>query len=272
MFCQRCGRKLEDGEICNCTVEVNDNNIQESQQVNSSIPDSQALVEGAKNAAAAIKNNPIVSEVITTMKGSLVSPIKQIATNSARTDILWIILFLLESAMISFSITTMFKRSIFALVQTIEKNYDWVYSDVVEELKEMGVTTIKLFGIHFVWALIFIVCEAIILTALMAICKKKCSFAPIANAVATATMPSAIIMVFAAILSVIYVPLSFLAALAAIISSILLGYVAIQKVDKFTSSPFWFYVVAYVIVFVGGILLEKTLLGEFGEELLGSVI
>ena len=270
MFCSKCGRELNEGEICSCTAssaapeETAAPEKQESKPA-SGLPDGQAIADGAKAAAEAIKNNPMVSEVIDTIKGVIISPIKQVSANAGRTDILWIILVILESILTSFGITTIFRRGFYAFGTSVGGNIK--YKDYSEAMKAIGLSAGKIFGIEFIWAAVSIAAAMIVVVVLMALCKKNAAFSPAANMMTTAFLPSSLLVAAGGIISFVYAPIGILLAFGAVISITLLGYVGIQKLDKFTSSPFWLYIVCVIIMSFVSIVVEKLCLEKLMEEL-----
>lgn len=271
MFCQKCGRELSDGEVCSCTAASEETAApaQEETKQASGLPDGQAIADGAKAAAEAIKNNPMVSEVMDTIKGVVLSPVKQVSANAGRTDILWLILTIIESVLTSFGITTIVRRGIYALGTS--GGDDIKYKDYSEGLKLIGLSAGKIFGMEFIWTAVSIIASMILVVVLMALCRKNGAFFPAANMTATVFLPSALLMGVSGLLSFIYVPIGIIVAAAAVISAIVLGYVGIQKLDKFTTSPFWLYVVCVMLVYIISALVERLCLGKLMEELVDNI-
>lgn len=266
MFCPKCGRELNEGEVCTCTASENGAAEHGEVKTSSVLPDSQALVEGAKNAAEAIKNNPMVAEVIDIIKGVMVSPVKQVSENAGRTDILWLILTALETILTSFGITAIFRRGFYSFAKSIDDSIK--YKNFSEGMKNIGLSAGKIFGMEFIWAALSIIIGMILVMVLMAICKKNTSFSNAANMTATVFLPSALIMAAAGILSFIYAPLGMIAAVGAVISAVVLGYVGIQKMDKFTESPFWIYVACVLVFTIVSALIEKLCFGKLVEGMI----
>ncbi|MCH5347955.1 MAG: hypothetical protein J1E40_01405 [Oscillospiraceae bacterium] len=273
MFCGKCGRELRDGEICSCmdtsAVGTHPEHAADT-KASSALPESQALVEGAKNAAAAIKNNPMVSEVIDTIKGVIVSPIKQVSENAYRTDILWMILTALEGIMISFGITNIIRKGIYALVTSSGIVVE--YKDYSDKLKELGLSSGKIFGAEFICAVISFIASMLLILVLMTVCRKNVVFTTVANMTATAFLPSSILMAAAGLLSFVNIFLCIIAAVAALISATVLLYVGIQKLDKFDSPPFWLFVICILLLNIINALAEKVCLGKLVDDFISSVL
>lgn len=274
MFCQKCGRELSEGEVCNCTAETaaseNAAGQQEETKTASALPDGQALMDSAKNAAEAIKNNPMVAEVMDTVKGVMINPVKQVSANAGRTDILWLILVVIESILTSFGITTIARRSFYQIMSKAAGEMS--YGDYSKGMKVLGLTAPKIFGMEFIWSAASIFVAMIFAVILMAVCKKNGAFAPAANMTATAFLPSSIIMAAAGILSFIYAPIGIAVCFCAIISVILLGYVGIQKLDKFETSPFWIYLACVFLAYIVILLIQKLCVDTLMEEIIGELL
>ena len=254
-----------DGEICTCTAAHSKNDT-----ASSPLPDSKAIIEGAKNAAEALKNDPMVSEVFDTIKGVIVSPAEQVSENAYRTDILWLILTGLEAIMISFGVTSIIRRSIYSLMTFFGINIQ--YREYAKELKEMGLSSLKIFGAEFIWAAVSVIAAALIILVLMTLCRKNVVFSAAANMTATAFLPSSMLMTLAGLLSYVHIAAGIIAATAALISATVLGYVGVQKLGRFDSPPFWHYVVCMLLLNIVNMLMEKICLGQLMDELLNAIL
>ncbi|MCH5193598.1 MAG: hypothetical protein J1F11_06525 [Oscillospiraceae bacterium] len=254
MFCSRCGRELRDGEVCSCTETSGNNNASSSP-----LPDSKAIIEGAKHAAEALRNDPMVSEVIDTIKGVTVSPVQQVSENAYRTDILWLILTVLESAMVSFGITAMLRRGSYALVTLFGIKAD--YSEYAKELNDLGLSPLKIFGAEFLCALVSFIASMLIISAMMTISKRRTGFFAAANMTVTAFLPSSMLIAAAGVLSFVHIVPGLAAVFAAVVSAILLGFVGMQSLGRFESPPFRRYILYMLLFCTVNILAEIIFLG-----------
>lgn len=296
MFCTKCGREIPEGGVCTCSAQQQQP-IQQTQQVQqpvqqmqqpvqydqsaaSKLPDSQAIADGAKKAANAIKNNPIFGELLNTLKGVIVSPVKQVSANAARNDILWVFLAVIEALLIPFSLTTILRRGIFSVIGAAvhAMNVEIKYADYSKILSESGNSAVKIYFMNLLAVIICIFAAIGIVKLLMMICKKNASFFAVANMTTTVLLPFTMLMTLGGIFSMIYAPSGLVLAIAAIFTLAVLGYVGIQKLDKFTSSPFWQYIICIAVIFIiaaisGGVVLNGILSNIMNNiENIGSAI
>lgn len=229
MFCPKCGKELTEGTTCSCGYSA------ENEQSASSLPDGKAIVDGAKNAAAAIKNNPYVSEVIAVITGAAADPEKQVRDNSERIDILWIIMAVLEAAVTSLGLAVYICKLISTALDAALSGYYSV--DLPKGL------FFKLFGAAFLWSAICIFALILIYMLFMKVCKKQTGFFAAANTMTTAIMPSALLTIAAGVLSLIYAPLGTLLIAAAVISLIGLCSGFVRSADGTKMPAFWLFVI-----------------------------
>lgn len=229
MFCPKCGKELTEGESCSCGYS------QESEQAASALPDGKAIVDSAKNAAEALKNNPFVSEVIATITGAAADPEKQVKDNSERTDVLWVIMAALEAVLISWGMTIYVNKLIAEAVKAA--SFGFAHFDVTAG------SVFGVFGAAFLWSAISICLLVIAYILFMKIFKKQVSFPAAANTVTTAAVPSAIMVFAAGLLGLIYAPLGILLIAAALISLVALCYGLVRGASGLKLPTFWVFVI-----------------------------
>lgn len=229
MFCPKCGKELTEGEPCSCGYS------EESEQSASHLPDGKAIVDGAKNAAEAIKNNPFVSEVIATITGAAADPEKQIKDNSERTDILWVIMAVLEAVVTSLG-TAIYVNEI------VSEAFEAASSGFFRLEAPKGFF-FKVFGSAFLWSAICIAALILIYMLFMKICKKQVVFSAAANTMTTALLPSSIMVLAAGILGLIYLPIGVIFISAALVSLIALCYSLIRNISGTKIPTFWLFVI-----------------------------
>lgn len=204
MFCPKCGKELTEGEACSCGYS-GDNG-----QTSSTLPDGKAIAESAKKAAEAVKNNPYVSEVLSVITGAAANPEKQVKDNSERTDILWIIMAVLEAVITSLGLAMFINKLVDSAFKAVSSGYF--------SFSAGAGSFFKIFGAAFLWSAISIFVLIFAYMIFMKICKKQIGFSAAANTMTTAVMPSAIITLAAGLLSLIYAPIGSFLMLAALIS------------------------------------------------------
>lgn len=242
MICPKCGKELNEGEVCSCSQDTQDT---QNTQAQSGLPDGKVVLEGVKTAAKAVKNSPFIAELLYTAKGMFTVPEKQVADNSERTDILWVLMLPIEALMTAFGITAILRQILFAATKATG-----VVSSTrgfTKAMKTLGLSTPKMFGVNFLWAVacIFVCIIAVMLFA--SVCKKKKGFSEAANLITTAVMPSAVFMAAAGVGALAYVPLGLLLAATAGMSAVLLGYGASEAAGG--KRAFWLYILfAFVVL------------------------
>ncbi|MBD5103312.1 MAG: hypothetical protein HDT47_00400 [Ruminococcaceae bacterium] len=286
MFCTKCGKEIPEGGVCSCSAEqpAQQTPVQQAEPVqqvqpvqtgqSSKLPDGQAIAESAKKAANAIKSSPIFSEIFGTLKGVVISPVKQVSSNAARNDILWIFLSVIEALLIAFSSTTLVRRSVFSVFASMGLGIK--YGDYSKGLKEVGASAVKMYFMNLLAAVICIVVAIAVIKLLMVICKKNASFFAVANMITTAFLPFTMLVTVGAILSMIYAPIGLILTVIAFFTLAVLGYVGIQKLDKFTSSPFWQYIICTAVILIiaassQGVILNSIVSGIV-ESAFGSLM
>lgn len=257
MFCPKCGKELAEGKSCSCGYSA------ENEQSASPLPDGKAIVDGAKNAASAIKNNPFVSEVLTTIKGTAADPEKQVRDNSERTDILWIIMTVLEVVLVSLG-----------LAMHVKKLADTVFEAVSSGLFRIDTPRNlfpKVFEAALLWSAICIAALILIYMLLMKICKKQTSFFAAANTITTAIMPSALLTLAAGLLSFIYAPLGTLLIAAALISLVALCSGFIRDIGGKKMPAFWLFVIFATVATAVCALAGSACVKMFMENMMRSI-
>lgn len=290
MFCSICGKELQEGETCTCQQGVNAQpaaeNVQpaetqtESAQQEapvSSLPSGSELAEGAKNAAQAVKNNPIVADVLNVIKGAFKDPVKQTVECAKRKDILWVILAVIETLVFSLASMVFVKRSLYFFVSIVASNIGTKvgYGKTSELLGDLGVTSGKLFGVGVGTYLITLVITVILMMLSVLVCKHKAGFSQTANMLTGAFLPSTILLAVSIIVSMLCAPISLLLFFAAYICFIILAYLGMQKLDKFTVSPFKVYTV-FAVLFTAvasfvSLRLSGNMVVEIIDELMSSL-
>ena len=278
MFCPICGKSLEDGEVCGCSAQNNaaepkqtasEAGPQHMQQGGSALPQGKELAEGAKNAANAVKNNPYVAEVIKAVGGSLRNPVKQTADSAKRKDILWLILAVLEGLLYAIATTVFVRRICYVLFSQVGSAFGQKlkYSEMADFFKEMGLSVPKQLGMGLLSFLITAVIAVVLMMITVSVCKRKADISQCGNMLAAAFLPAGLLMAVSVIVSFIYAPAVILLFAGGYIAFIILGYLGMQKLDKFEVSPFWFYTVFALIVTAAGIFVSAKLTGVMFEEI-----
>lgn len=287
MYCRKCGKKIEDGEICSCSSTENQKNDPQTylvkhqtaeqstgvhtvtetdvlEQKIGEMPDTKALMDG-------LKSNPIVANVINAFKKGLLSPISFVESSTQRKDILWLILMAIESVVISLGCIMVCKRGILYILNFADDSSTLSFRDFNKGLKELGIETSLLFVNQFAWTVICIVCTAAVIALILAISGKKPTFSAIANTTAAIYVPATIMTAAAVVFSVVFFPLSLLLLAFGMISVVILGYEALTNHEK-KSLVFWLYIVGIVIiagisVFTGCHFIQNT-----AEEIYDSTV
>lgn len=230
------------------------------------LPDSKEVISAVKNAASEMKNSPMFSEVSDTIKGAVISPVKQVSANSERADILWAILILLESAMTAFGLTAFFRRGLFALFTAF--GTDIGYSDYSRSIGEAGLGALKIFALQFFCTAAAIFAGIFAASLLTVICKRRTGFFVSANTMTTAFVLPSIIMAAAGIASMLFIPAAVLLISAAAASAVILSYIGIQKMSRSDTPVFWMYIICVSVVIIISTLLERLCIGSLVKNLI----
>ncbi len=272
MYCDKCGKKLEDGEICSC--KTNEAAPAEAAVVTtpapaqSSLPDTKKLADGMK----AIGSNPIVTDLVNVLKGTFTAPVKQVGTSAKRTDILWIILAAVEMLIASFSITVT-SRHLLHVLATGGSFGKVSFKDFAEVLSLMEAGVFKTFALTLLTVVIVYAVATALMFGISMFYKRNASFANVCNMLATANLPGTALMFLALIFGWIYAPISLFLMVIAAVSMIILSYLGLQKLGegKFTSSPYWAYLIYNAAVILVAFLVGKGFLSVLFETILSKI-
>ncbi|MBO5377647.1 MAG: hypothetical protein J6A41_04590 [Ruminiclostridium sp.] len=281
MYCEKCGKKLEDGEVCSCkataeaapaetpAVETTAVVAAPAQQT---LPDTQKLADGVK----AIGSNPVVTELISVIKGAFTAPVKQTGKSAKRTDILWIILAAVEAVIASVSITVVFRHLLHVFLGSAAGSMGGKISfgDFAEGLAAMDAGVWKTFGFAILGVLIMYVIGTALMFIISLIYKRNASFASVCNMLATANIPGTALMLLALIFGWIYAPISVFLMIGAGASVTVLSYMGMQKLGegKFNTSPFWLYIINTIIVTAVATLIGTGFAGTIFETMLDRLM
>lgn len=293
MVCPNCGKELQEGEICTCqqnsaaqqteSVQPTES-VQQAETVQSAenaqqtenasaLPSGSDIAAGAKNAAQAVKNNPIVADVLNVIKGAFKDPVKQTVECAKRKDILWVILAVLETLVFSLASMVFVKRLLYFFVSIVASNLNQKvsYGKTSEMLKTIGVTSGKMFGVGVVTVVISFIVAVVLMIIAVAICRHKAGFSQTANMLTAAFLPSSILLFISILVSIIFAPISVFLFMAAYICFIVLAYLGMQKLDKFTSSPFKIYTVFAVLFTAAAAFVNLRLSGNMMVEIIDEL-
>ena len=281
MYCEKCGKKLEDGEVCSCKATAEaapaETPAAESTAVvaapaQQTLPDTQKLADGVK----AIGSNPVVTELISVIKGAFTAPVKQTGKSAKRTDILWIILAAVEAIIASVSITVVFRHLLHVFLGSAAGTMGGKLSfgDFAEGLAAMDAGVWKTFGFAILGVLIMYVIGTALMFIISLIYKRNASFASVCNMLATANIPGTALMLLALIFGWIYAPVSVFLMIGAGASVTVLSYMGMQKLGegKFNTSPFWLYIINTIIVTAVATLIGTGFAGTIFETMLDRLM
>lgn len=272
MYCEKCGKKLEEGEICSCKADDSVTAVAAAPAAQASLPDTQKIADSMK----AIGSNPIVTELVNVFKGVFTAPVKQVGASAKRTDILWIILAAVEMLIASFSITVTFRHLLHTILGSAMGGFGGKlkFGDFAKALAQMDAGVMKTFGFTILGVLIIYAVGTALMFVISMIYKRNASFANVCNMLATANLPGTALMLLALIFGWIYAPVSLIFMLGASVSMIVLCYLGLQKLGegKFTSSPYWIYLIYSVIVIAVAFLIGAGFAGTIFENMLSSIM
>lgn len=145
------------------------------------------------------------------------------------------------------------------------------YSEMADMFKEIGITVPKQFFTGLLSFLLTALVAAVLMVVVEAVCRRKADFSQCANMLASAFLPAGILMCISIVMSLVYPPISLILFAGGYISFIILAYLGMQKLDKFESSPFWFYIIFALIVTAAGIFISLKFTGTLFEEMLDEL-
>ncbi len=276
MYCEKCGKKLADGEICSCKSAAPEAvqtapAVVEAAPAAASLPDTSKLADSVK----AIGSNPVVTDLISVFKGAVTAPVKQVGQSAKRTDILWIILAVIEAIIASVSITVVFRHTLHVALSSTMSGFGSSkvsFGDFATVLSQMEAGVWKTFGFALLAVIIMYVIGTGLMFLVSMIYKRNAPFAGVCNMLATANIPGTLLMLAALIFGWIYAPIALVIMLGAGISMIVLSYMGMQKLGegKFTASPFWVYIAYSVIVIGVAFLIGTGFAGSIFENMLNK--
>ena len=149
--------------------------------------------------------------------------------------------------------------------------YTLTYSEFSESFKEAGLGVFSTYGTLLLCSLITFALAVILIYAAVLLCKKHTAISSAANMLAAAYMPSTLLLVVSMITNLIYTPISVVLGLASIFSFVILAYLGMQKLDKFTKSPFYIYLAYSVIVMILYFVFFIKLGGDLLNEAINNI-
>lgn len=275
MICEKCGKELADGEVCTCSAENTAAEAPAEEAKQTSLPTGGEVMANAKNAAANIAQNPIVNDIFSTIKRALTSPVKETAANAKRGDILWVFLAIAELLITAVAFTVSLRHLVYVGMKGMLKkamgsyasSVDISFGKFADGLADIGAGVFKVFGIFLLITVIVFAVAAVLMLVMTMICKKKTSFSCVCNMLATAYIPSAVLMLGALVFGWIYAPVSVILEIASLASFIILAYLGMQKLDKFDNSPFWVYIIYNAVMNIVALLVVSGVLGTILSKL-----
>lgn len=251
-FCTQCGKRLNDGEVCECKVLVNDENLETNN------------MEVSALAVTPKKSALYISEILNLFKNTIFeNTVKQVYLSAKENGILWVFVMLVESIINSLAITIVFRSLARKLMSITLGGFAFgsglSFGNSSKILSNIGLGFFSLSFRMFVLGVVVFFITSGLTFVLLKVCKKNCNFNNVGNMVSTAAIVLTFLSVIGFVLSFILPSLSILLFIVAIISIFILLYLGIQKIDKFTESPFWMYII-FLILVIGVNLLAVRLL------------
>ena len=239
MFCSHCGSQVPDGAAFCAACGTPANGQGAAVQT--------AVAPAAPVAPAA--GSTVFKDFLGMVKGFFSKDVmKTVGVEAKSTGKEWIVALALSVLM-------------FALATTVNV-IEMVGSTGFKMMGYMGAGFFKIFGIGLLVGLITAGATFGAVYLLMAaFMKKKVSPMAILNLIGVATLPLTVCQVLNMLLGVIWFPLVVVASIVAVLMSVLMLYVGVQKMEKLDKSPFYPFVLvlALVIIVAGlfGYLLYK---------------
>lgn len=253
-FCKLCGKNLDEGEKCTCKASGSEENFEISNS------DVSALPEETK------KSIPYIPDIFNLFRRTISkNTIKQVSLSAKENNILWTFVIVLETLINSLALTVVIHRGIYTVLKSFLKPYfgaNMSYGDSAAMLKKMGLGFFSLFSRTFIIGIIVFFITVALIYVLLKICKKKCVLNNISNMISTAAIPLTFLSVVNLVLCFILPQAALLVYIVAVTSVLLLMYFGIQKLDKFTESPFWIYMAFIFVLLIACFLITKLLMPE----------
>lgn len=251
-FCKFCGKNLNEGEACIC------NDSEKEQGTNNSNSNVSVISETVK------KSIPYVGDVFNLFRRTISkNTVKEVSAAAKQNSILWVFVLLFECIVNALALTVVIRRGLYTIANSLYKSFmssGMSYSDFNGYLKELGLGFFNLFSRTFFIGIVCFFIAVGLIYILLKICKKTFVFNNIANMISTAAIPLSVFSIVNIILSFILPQATLLIYFVAILSVILLMYFGIQKIDKFTESPFWIYMAFIFVLLIAYSLIIKLLM------------
>ena len=251
-FCKLCGKNLNEGENCTCNTEEKEQGIKGS---SSNVSVVSETVQ---------KSIPFVGDVFYLIRRTISkNTVKEVSKSAKQNSILWVFVLILECVINALALTVVIRRGLYTVANNLYKSFissGMSYSDFSKSFKELGLGFFNLFSRTFLIGIVSFFIAVGLIYILLKICKKTFMFNNIANMVSTAAIPLSFFSIINIILSFIIPQATILIYFIAIISVSLLMYFGIQKIDKFTESPFWIYMTFMFVLLISYYLIIKILM------------
>lgn len=256
MFCSNCGKNLsEDAKFCDgCGAQINTVKV--------------GAETGSQNTVVAAPN-PIFKDFLNVIKGFFSkNTVKTVGDEAKSTGMEWIILAAI---------------SVLTLALALAVNAKQILDSLLGAASGFVGGYIYKFGPLFLCGLIigvvtYFLMSGVIFASMKLIFKKNVNFVSVLNLVAAASLPLSCVYVINILLGFIWTGFIFVLFTVGTVSSAVLLYVGIQKLDKLESSPFWIYnavwgIVVAVIVIIISVAVSMAVKSAIGSAMnsLGSL-
>lgn len=238
-YCGYCGNELAPGEECGCK-QATANKQNTTNDIAETQPKSQSSW---------------LRSVVSIFKHGLsLNTVSGVVAAAGKPGFAWLFFLLLYTAISGLNWVFLIPNS----MQTLAKSMQSTSTTILQQIGlpfayRLGVGT--LLGFVQFTLVLFLVMLA------LAVAGKKIRFCNIGNMVAAAFVPTCVLMLLALIASFFYPLASSVLLLCAFTSTILLLYFGLQRLDTFSRSPFWLFIVLFAVFCVlVGIILFKGLM------------
>jgi len=127
------------------------------------------------------------------------------------------------------------------------------------------------FGYGLLGAIVSFALWACCVKGIFAISKVDVPFVKVLNLTAVSLLPAAIAGVAAVLFSFFYSPASIILVVAGLIGNIIVLYVGLNQSAQFPKSPFWLFLIAYIVCLIIMALVTQKLV-ELAMESVGNIM
>lgn len=276
MFCSNCGNQIqEESQFCSsCGAPVAQQSVSETveQQPVQELTEQQPVPEVV--AQQAIVTQPSAAGVLMKSFWGIVKDVfsknivKTVGEQAKNTGNEWIVSLVISVLSFAFAFSVNINQIITSIIKDVAG--EMISSGIISYLKY---PFFSFFGVSLLIGLIVLAVVVLGIRVMATIVTKKCiSWVCVLNVVGAATIPLSACYIANMILGIIWAPITAFVSIVALLMTVVLLYVGVQKLEKPVTSPFYPFTIVVAVIVGVAVLISFLLLKEVFMSWIGSAL